>query len=324
MRTHPALIGLGLVALVATPAASAQGQYPAKSVRLVVPYPPGGGNDTLARIFGQKLTEVLGQQVIVENRPGAGTIIGTASVARSAPDGYTLLLSSIATHAAAPFLYSKPGYDPLKDFAPITLLAVAPTVIVVNPAMPVKTLKELIALAKSRPGQIDLATAGTGSASHLLGMTFKSVARVNMTEVPYKGGAASHVGMLSGEAQVLCDPAASVLPFVKNGRMRPLAVQRATRLPDLPAVPTFAEAGLPQYDANSWYSMHAPAKTPPEIVVRLHKELARIINMPDIREKLKDLGSDPGGQPPEEFGRFVAAENAKYGKLIKEMGIKPQ
>jgi len=324
MRTRAAFIGLGLIALIAASAGYAQGQYPTKPVRLVVPYPPGGGNDTLARIFGQKLTEALGQQVVVENRPGAGTIIGSAAVARSAPDGYTLLLSSIATHAAAPFLYSKPGYDPLKDFTPITLLAVAPTVIVVNPAMPVRTLKELIALAKGRPGQIDLATAGTGSASHLLGMTFRSVARVSMTEVPYKGGAASHVGMLSGEAQVLCDPAASVLPYVKSGRMRALAVQRATRLPDLPEVPTFAQAGLPQYDANSWYSMHAPAKTPPEIVMRLHSEIARIINMPDIREKLKDLGSDPGGQPPEEFGRFVAAENAKYGKLIREMGIKPQ
>jgi tripartite-type tricarboxylate transporter receptor subunit TctC len=302
---------------------TAQSAYPAKPVRIVVPYPPGGGNDTLARIFGQKLSEQMGQQFVVENRPGAGTIVGTSYVARQAvPDGYTILLSSIATHAFAPHLYAKPGYDAIRDFQPLTLLAISPTIVVVNPSMPVKTLKELIALAKSRPGEIGMATAGTGSASHMLGMTFVAVTGVKVTEIPYKGGGPSHIGTITGEAQMIVDPAASVMPMVKSGRLRPLAVVRDTRLPDLSNVPTHKEAGLPRYDTSAWYSMHAPAKTPPDIVARLHKELVRAINAPDIRDKLKDLGSDPGGNTPEEFGQFVLAEHARYGKLIKEMGIK--
>jgi len=304
--------------------AMAQAQYPVKPVRLIVPYPPGGGNDTLARIFGQKLTEALGQQIVVENRPGAGTIIGTASVARAAPDGYTLLLSSIATHAFSPFLYAKPGYDPIKDFAPVTLLVIAPTVLVVNPALPVGSLKELIALAKRRPGQLEFASAGTGSSAHMLGETFKSLAKIDIVQVPYKGGAPAIIGTISGEAQMMADPAASVLPHVKSGRLRALAVARASRLPDLPAVPTFAEAGMPEYTASAWYSVHAPAKTPHDIVARLNRELVRIVNLPDIRDKLKDLGSDGVGNSPEAFGQFVLVEHAKYGKLIKEMGVKPE
>jgi len=314
-----------LAALLAAGSGGAVAQaYPVKPVRLVVPYPPGGGNDTLARIFGQKLTEALGQQIVVENRPGAGTIIGTASVARSAPDGYTLLLSSIATHAFSPFLYAKPGYDPIKDFAPVTLLVIAPTVLVVNPALPVGSLKELIALAKRRPGQLEFASAGTGSSAHMLGETFKSLAKIDIVQVPYKGGAPAIIGTISGEAQMMADPAASVLPHVKSGRLRALAVARASRLPDLPAVPTFAEAGMPEYTASAWYSVHAPAKTPHDIVARLNRELVRIVNLPDIRDKLKDLGSDGVGNSPEAFGQFVLVEHAKYGKLIKEMGVKPE
>lgn len=313
----------GVALAVSCAFANAQTAYPAKPVRIVVPYPPGGGNDVLGRIFGQKLSEQMGQQFIVENRPGAGTIIGTSYVARqAAPDGYTILLSSIATHAFAPHLYAKPGYDAIKDFQPITLLAISPTIVVVNPSMPVKSLKELIALAKARPGQIGLATAGTGSASHMLGMTFISVSGAKLTEIPYKGGAPSHIGTITGEAQVIVDPAASVMPQVKSGRLRPLAIVRDTRLPDLPNVPTHKEAGLPQYNTSAWYSMHAPAKVPPEIVARLYKELARAVKSPDIQEKLKDLGSDGVGNPPEEFGRFVLSEHERYGKLIREMGLK--
>lgn len=309
------------LAFVATSAA-AQAQYPAKPVRLVVPYPPGGGNDTLARLFGQKLTEALGQQIVVENRPGAGTIIGTALVAKSPPDGYTLLLSSIATHAFSPHLYSKPGYDPVRDFSPITLLVIAPTLLVVNPALPVKSLKELVALAKKRPGQLEFASAGTGSSAHMLGEVFKGLARIDIIQVPYKGGAPAIIGTISGEAQMMLDPAASVLPHVKSARLRALAVARASRLPDLPDIPTFAEAGMPDYTAAAWYSMHAPAKTPPEIIARLHKELARILASPDIKDRLRDLGSDGVGNSPEEFAKFVAAESARYGKLIKELGLK--
>jgi tripartite-type tricarboxylate transporter receptor subunit TctC len=299
--------------------------YPTKTVRIVVPYPPGGGNDVMARIFAQKLSESMGQQFIVENRPGAGTIIGTAYVAKQAvPDGYTILLSSIATHAFAPFLYAKPGYDALRDFVPITNLAISPTIVAVNPSLPVRSLKELLALARARPGQLSLATAGTGSASHMLGETFRSVTGIKVVEIPYKGGGPSHIGMITGEAQLIADPAASIMPHVKSNRLRALAVARNERLPDLPNVPTFKEAGLPQYTASAWYSMHAPAKTPPEIVVRLNKELVRLINTPEVKEKLKDLGSDGVGNSPEEFGQFVISEHTRYGKLIKEMGVKPE
>ncbi len=304
--------------------AFAQTSYPAKPVRLIVPYPPGGGNDTLARIFGQKLTETFGQQIVVENRPGAGTTIGTTFAARAAPDGYTLLLSSIATHAFSPHLYAKPGYDALRDFAPVTLLVIAPTLLVVNPALPANSLKELIALAKRRPGQLEFASAGTGSSAHMLGETFKSLAKIDIVQIPYKGGAPAIVGTISGEAQMMADPAASVLPHVKSGRLRALAIARAARLPDLPQIPTFAEAGMPEYTASAWYSVHAPAKTPGDIVARLNRELVRIVNLPDIKERLKDLGSDGVGNTQEEFGRFVADEHAKYGKLIKAMGVKPE
>ena len=228
-----------ICALLLVQSAAFAQTYPTKPVRLIVPYPPGGGNDTLARIFGQKLTEALGQQIIVENRAGAGTTIGTAFVARAVPDGYTLLLSSIATHAFAPHLYAKPGYDALRDFAPVTNLVIAPTVLAVNPALPVNTLKELVALAKKRPGQLEFASAGTGSSAHMLGETFKALAKI-------------------------------------------------------------------------------------DIVQRLNKELVRIVNLPEIKEKLKDLGSDGVGNSPEEFQRFVVSEHASYGKLIKTMGIKPE
>jgi tripartite-type tricarboxylate transporter receptor subunit TctC len=322
IRTSQLLLA-ALTALGATPAL-AQAPYPTKPVRLVVPYPPGGGNDTLARIFGQKLTETFGQQIVVENRPGAGTTIGTTFAARATPDGYTLLLSSIATHAFSPHLYAKPGYDALRDFAPVTLLVIAPTLLVVNPALPVNSLKELVALAKRRPGQLEFASAGTGSSAHMLGETFKSLAKIDIIQIPYKGGAPAIIGTISGEAQMMADPAASVLPHVKSGRLKPLAIARKERLPELPNVPTFAEAGMPEYTANAWYSVHAPAKTPADIVARLNKELVRIVNLPDIKDRLKDLGSDGVGNSPEEFNRFVIAEHANYGKLIKAMGFKPE
>ena len=309
------------VAMAAGPAA-AQAQYPTKPVRVIVPYPPGGGNDTLARLFGQKLTEAWGQQFVIENRPGAGTIIGTAAAAKSPADGYTILLSSIATHAFSPHLYSKPGYDPVKDFAPITLLVIAPTLLVVNPALPVKSLKELVALARKNPGKLEYASAGTGSSAHMLAEVFRGLAKIEIVNVPYKGGAPAITGTISGEAQMMLDPAASVLPHVKSGRLRALAIARATRLEDLKEIPTFAEAGMPEYTAAAWYSMHAPAKTPPAIVARLNKELVRILALPDIKTRLKDLGSDGVGNSPDEFAAFVAAESARYGKLIKELGLK--
>ena len=296
--------------------------YPTKPIRLIVPYPPGGGNDTLARIFGVKLTEAWGQQVVVDNRPGAGTIIGAQIAARAVPDGYTLLLSSIATHAIAPNLYAKPGYDPVKDFAPITLLAVAPTVVCVNPSVPAKTLKELIALAKAKPGDLKFASGGSATPPHMAGEIFASMTGIKLVHVPYKGGGPAHAGLLGGESTMMFDTAASILPHVRAGKLRALAIARSQRLPEYPDLPTFTEAGVAGYEVNAWYSMHAPAGVPKEIISRVNRELVRILKLADIQERLKVLGSEGIGNSPEEFAKFVRAESAKYAKAIREAGVK--
>jgi tripartite-type tricarboxylate transporter receptor subunit TctC len=296
--------------------------YPTKPIRLIVPYPPGGGNDTLARIFGVKLTEAWGQQVVVDNRPGAGTIIGAQIAARAVPDGYTLLLSSIATHAIAPNLYAKPGYDPVKDFAPITLLAVAPTVVCVNPSVPARSLKDLIALAKAKPGELKFASGGAATPPHMAGEIFASMTGIKLIHVPYKGGGPAHAGLLGGETSMMFDTAASILPHVRAGKLRALAIARSQRLPEYPDLPTFAEAGVAGYEVNAWYSVHAPAGVPKEIIARVNRELVRILKLPDIQERLKVLGSEGVGNSPEEFAKFVRAESVKYAKAIRESGVK--
>lgn len=296
--------------------------FPSRPVRLIVPYPPGGGNDTLARLFGQKLTESWGQQVVVDNRPGAGTIIGTQLAARAAPDGYTLLLSSIATHAVAPNLYRNPGYDPVKDFTPITLLAVAPTVLCTNVSVPAKTVQELVALAKAKPGGLTFASGGNGTAPHMAGEIFASMTGIRLLHVPYKGGGPAIAGLIGGETSMMFDTAASILPHVKGGKLRALAIARASRLPEYPELPTFTQAGVPGYEVNAWYSVHAPAGVSREIVVKVNRELVRILELPDIRERLKQLGSEGVGNTPEEFGRFVRGESARYAKAIRDAGVK--
>jgi tripartite-type tricarboxylate transporter receptor subunit TctC len=297
-------------------------KYPEKPVRLIVPYPPGGGNDTLARLIGQKLAEMWGQQVVVDNRPGAGTIIGTQLAARAAPDGYTLLLSSIATHAVAPYLYKNPGYDPVRDFTPITLLAIAPTVLCVNVSVPAKSVQELVALAKARPGELKFASGGQGTAPHTAGEMFASMVGIKLLHVPYKGGGPAIAGLIGGETSMMFDTAASILPHVKGGKIRALAIARPGRLPEYPEIPTFTEAGIRGYEANAWYSMHAPARVPSAIVTKVHGDVVRVLAMPDIREKLKQLGSEGVGNSPDEFSRFVRAESEKYSKLIREAGIR--
>lgn len=296
--------------------------YPAKPIRLIVPYPPGGGNDTLARLFGAKLTEAWGRQVVVDNRPGAGTIIGTQIAARAVPDGYTLLLSSIATHAIAPNLYAKPGYDPVKDFSPITLLAVAPTVVCVNPSVPARTLKELIALAKAKPGELKFASGGAATPPHMAGEIFASMTGIKLIHVPYKGGGPAHAGLLGGETSMMFDTAASILPHVRTGKLRALAIARGARLSEYPELPTFAEAGVAGYEVNAWYSMHAPAGVSQEIIAKVNAELARILKLADVQERLKVLGSEGVGNTPGEFARFVSAESAKYAKAIRDAGVK--
>ena len=309
------------VASIEAGAASVQ-DYPNKTIRLIVPYPPGGGNDALARLFGQKLSAAWGPQVIVDNRPGAGTTIGTALAARAAPDGYTLLLSSIASHGVSPSLYRNPGYDPVKDFAPITLLAIAPMILGVNQSGPLTSVQDLIKVAKVRPGTLKYATAGSGSPMHMGGEIFKDVAGVDLLHVPYSGGGPALISLIAGETDIAFDTAASILPQVRAGRIRALAIARTSRLAEYPNIPTFVEAGLPAYEANAWYSMHAPAGTPPAIIRKINAELVKAMAAPDLIEKLRQLGSDPGGDTPEHLGVFVRAELDKYSKLIKKSGIK--
>jgi tripartite-type tricarboxylate transporter receptor subunit TctC len=321
MRTSRLSIAL-LAALAQSGAFAAADAYPARPVRLVVPYPPGGGNDTLARLFGQKLTERWNQQVVIDNRPGAGTTIGAQLAARAAADGYTLLLSSIATHALAPALYSKPGYDPIRDFVPITILAVAPTLCVAAPAFAPRTVKELIAAAKAKPEEIRFASGGNGTTPHIAGEVFKAVTGVQMTHVPYKGGGPAHIDLMAGRVQVMFDTAASASPHVRSGKMRALAIGLPARYPDLPDVPTFAESGLPQYNVDSWYSLHAPAGTPKAVVSRIHQDIVAVLGAADIRERLRQLVSTPGGMAPEAFAAYVKEEFDRYGKIIRATGTR--
>jgi tripartite-type tricarboxylate transporter receptor subunit TctC len=306
----------------ATTSKDGAGAYPVRPVRLIVPYPPGGGNDTLARIFGQKLSEAWGQQVVVDNRGGAGTIIGSQLAARAAPDGYTLLLSSIASHAIAPNLYRKPGYDPIRDFAPVTLLAIAPTVLCVNPAVPAKTLKELLALAKAKPGELKFASGGAGTPPHMAGEIFATMTGVKLLHVPYKGGGPAIAGLIGGETTMMFDTAASILPHVAGGKLRALAIARRSRLPEYPNVPTFEEGGVKGYEVNAWYSIHAPAGVPRPIIMKVNRDLVRILGTPEIKERLRQLGSEGVGNSPEEFAKFVRVENAKYARAIKSAGVR--
>jgi tripartite-type tricarboxylate transporter receptor subunit TctC len=310
-----------LLLCVAATQAFAQA-YPAKPLKMIIPYPPGGGNDTLGRLFAIKLSDRLGQPVVVENRPGAGTLIGSEAAAKSAPDGYTILLSSIATHALSPNLYSKVPYDPVKDFAPITLLGIAPTVLVVRNDLPAKDLAEFVAAAKAKPGGFTYASGGNGTPPHINGEVFKAVAGVDLLHVPYKGGGPALVDLMAGRVDVMLDTAASAMPHVRSGKLRALAISGPRRSAEYPDLPTFAEAGLPQYDTNAWYSVHAPAGTPPEIVRRLNAELVASLKEPDVQARFKQLSTDAVGNSPEEFAAFVRAELDKYARVIKGAGIR--
>ena len=296
--------------------------YPVKPVRLIVPYPPGGGTDIFARMLGAKLGEVLGQQMVIENRAGAAGVLGAEAAAKAPPDGYTLVVGQASNLAINPHMMSKLPYDPVKDFAPITLLAVAPMIVGVNQAAPITSVQELIKLAKARPGTLKYATAGSGSPMHMGGEIFKDVAGVDLLHVPYSGGGPALISLIAGETDIAFDTAASILPQVRAGRIRALAIARASRLAEYPNSPTCAETGLPAYEANAWYSMHAPAGTPPAIIRKINAELVKAMAAPDIVEKLRQLGSDAGGDTPEHFGAFVRAELDKYAKLIKKSGIK--
>ena len=309
-------------ALLFAAAGIASGQaYPAKPIRVVVPFPPAGGVDTVARILAPKLTERLGQPTVIDNRVGAAGNIGTDLVAKAPPDGYTLLMI-FTSHAINATLYRELPYDPVNDFAAVTMIATVPNILVVNLALGVKSVKELVQLAKSKPGQINYASAGSGLPAHLAAELFKTVAGVDLVHVPYKGAAPSMIGLLAGESHLTFTTVLLALPYVKAGRLRALAVTSARRSPTMPDVPTIAEAGLAGSESTSWYGLLAPARTPAEIVAQLHGELVRILKLPDIREKFLAQGAEPVGNTPEQFGAIIKSEIEKWGKVVRATGAK--
>ncbi|MDH5264528.1 MAG: tripartite tricarboxylate transporter substrate binding protein [Betaproteobacteria bacterium] len=321
MKVLRALVLASLAVLLPLAGLAAQ-PYPAKQVRLVVPYPPGGPLDTVARLLGQKVAAGLGHPVIVDNVPGAGGNIGAATVARAAPDGYTLLMGAVATHAINPALYPSIPYDAGKDFAAVTQVASTPNVLVVNPAIPADSVAEFIAYAKSRPGKLNFGSGSTGSAGHLAGELFKSMAGVDMTHIPYKGAAAAMQDLVGGRVDLMFDNLASSLAQVKGGRIRALAVTTAKRSSLAPDIPTLAESGLPGFDIGTWFGIFVPAGTPRPVVDRLHDEFVRALASPDVRERMLSLGAEPVGDTPEAFAAHARAEAAKYAKLVRSSGAK--
>jgi tripartite-type tricarboxylate transporter receptor subunit TctC len=314
------LIG-GTVALATSDPARAQ-LYPAKAIRMIVPFPAGGATDIVARLVAQKLTDAMGQQVIVDNRGGAGGTIGSDVAAKAPPDGYNILVGTSSTHAIAPGLYAKLPYDPVRDFTPVTLLATATILLAVHPSVPARNVKELIALAKREPNAFSYASSGNGGISHLIGEHFKSVAGIQMLHVPYKGDTPALVDLASGQVSLMFGTAVSFLPYVKTGRLNALAVTNPTRSPVVPNVPTVAESGLPGFEALQWFGVYAPAGTPREIVARLNSEIAQILRMPEIRERFAGLGADVAGGSSDDFAAFQRAEVAKWTKIVKASGAK--
>jgi len=310
--------GLASVGLSMPPASAAD--YPTKPIRLVVPFPPGGTTDILARAVAQKLSETWNQQVIVDNRPGAGGNIGSDLVAKAAPDGYTLVMGTVGTHAINPNLYAKMPYDHVKDFAPVILVAGVPNVLVVNPSLPVHSVKELIDYAKANPGKLNFASSGNGTSIHLSGELFKTMAGVQMTHVPYKGSSPALADLMGGQVQLMFDNLPSSLGLIKGGKLRAIAVTSATRAAALPDVPTIAESGLPGFEASSWFGVLAPAATPHEIVAKLNGTIALWLATPEAKEKLLAQGAIAAGGSPEDFARHIDRETAKWAKVVKASG----
>ncbi len=311
-----------VVALILAAAGAAAQTYPTKPIRLVVPFPAGGTTDILAREVGQRLSASLGQPVVIDNRPGAAGNIGTELVAKSAPDGYTLLMCTVSTHAINPNLYAKLPYDHVADFAPVILVASVPNVLEVTPTLPVNSVADLIKLAKDKPGQINFASSGSGTSIHLSGELFKTMAGVDMTHVPYRGSAPALTDLIAGQVQVMFDNLPSSLPQIKAGKLRAIAVTSAQRAPALPNVPTIAESGLPGFEATSWFGVVAPAGTPPAIVARINADLNEWLQSPDAKEKLLAQGAAAGGGSPEQFAAFIQAETEKWAKVVKSSGAK--
>ena len=304
---------------------TAQAQpWPAKPIRLMVPFPPGGSTDIVARIVAQKLSERLGQSIVIENRGGAGGTLGTAVVAKAAPDGYTLGVASTTTHVVAPSVYARLEYDPVKDFAPVGLMAVSPYLLAVTPSLPVKTLQELIALAKKQPGKLNYASAGVGSTTQLAMEMLKSASGTFMLHIPYNGNGPAGTALIAGQVEVLFGSLPALLPYAKSGRARALAVGTPRRSPSLPEVPTVAESGYPGFDASLWLAIMAPAGTPAPIIERLNKEIGTVIAAPDTREAFDKAGTEPLTGTPADLAAMIRSGIPKYAQIIKTAGVKPE
>ena len=318
-----ALFVAAALALTGASSANAAEVYPSRPIRIVVGYAAGGPNDTIARVLGQKLTELLGQQTIVDNRPGADGVIGTDLVAKSAADGHTLALVS-SSHTINPSLQPKLPYDPVRDFAPVTMAASGPTVLVVHPSLPVKTVSDLITLARARPGQLMYASSGTGGTLHLAGELFKSRGRIDITHVPYKGVAPATIELLAGQVPLMFDPIVAALPHIQSGKLRALAVTSRQRSPNLPNLPTMQESGVKDFEVVIWYGILAPAGTPPAVIERLNTQIVKIVQTADMKERLASFGAEPIGMSATEFSAFLKTDLAKWAQLVKANGLVSQ
>ncbi len=307
--------------LIMASAAPAQ-TYPIRPIRWVVTYPPGGPTDVVARAIGAKLTEAWGQQIVIDNRAGAGGVIGTDIAAKAVPDGYTLLFGTSAGLTINPALNSKLPYDAVKDFAPVSLLVLNPQILVVHPAVPVNSVKELIALAKARPGQLNYASVGLGSPNHMGMELLKALTGIDIVHVPYKGTGPAITDLLGGQVQVMFNSMPSVIPLVASGKLKGLAVGSVQRSPAVPDIPTVAEAGVPGFENVTWYGMFAPAKTPHDIIVKLNKQVVQILASPEMAQRLASQGAEPRSSTPEELTKFMRVESERWKKVIKTAGIK--
>jgi tripartite-type tricarboxylate transporter receptor subunit TctC len=318
-----AAIGSVLVALIAGAAsAAAADDYPSRTIRMIIPFAPGGSNDVVGRIIANQLGEKLGKQVFVDNRPGAGGVVGSDLAAKADPDGYTLLIVSIA-HAVDPWLYKVP-FDPVKAFAPVSMIATGTNVLTVNPNLPVHSVKELLDLAKAKPGTLNYASAGIGSFQHLSGELFKVAAGVNIQHVPYKGGGPAMLALIAGEDQVMFSSIVQTVPNIQNGLLRALATGGEKRSPILPDLPTIAEAGVPGYVATNWWGVVAPAGTPQPIIDKLHDTIAGLLDSADTKKFLDNEGAAPVHMSAPEFGKFIEAEITKWGPVVKQAGMKAE
>ncbi|WP_119966592.1 tripartite tricarboxylate transporter substrate binding protein [Simplicispira lacusdiani] len=318
-RSVLSTIALAAAAAALPLAASAQ-NYPTKPITIVVPFAAGGTTDILARLVGQYLSTELGQPVVVENKAGAGGNIGAAFAAKAPADGHTLFMGTVGTHAINASLYKKLPYDPIKDFAPLTRVAMVPNLLVAHPSQPFKTVQEMIAYAKANPGKINFGSPGNGASPHLSGELFKSMAKVDMVHVPYKGSAPAVSDLLGGQISIMFDNLPSVIPHVRSGKLRAIAISTAKRSADLPDVPTIAEAGVPGYEATSWFGMFAPAATPAPVLAKISAALSKVLANAEVKKKIDDQGGEPANETPAQFADFIQKETQKWGKVVKESG----